>query len=152
MVIFRRIQYSNVFIFFRLRKRRSIKCIRKWWEYGVPSKMPEAASGGRGCHASCVRTHLNLSSCSWQQFCLIVPCFFYRNLTLVVCINGGLGPQIFPSFFSLFNTPILLLKLSICSFLILFILLIHSFHNNNINFHNVLEKFVALNPYLYILR
>ena len=31
---------------------------------------------GRGCHASCVRTHLHyLFSCFWQHFCLIMSCF-----------------------------------------------------------------------------
>ena len=42
-----------------------------------------AAYSGKGCHASCVRTHLHyLFSCFWQHFCLTVSCFICRNLTL----------------------------------------------------------------------
>ena len=45
-------------------------------------QMLTATYMGRGCHASLVRTHLHRFSCFWQNVCLIVSCFIYRNLTL----------------------------------------------------------------------
>ena len=51
-----------------------------------PFKMRTAAYRGRGCHASCLPTHLfmftYLNSCLWQHFCLIASYFICKNLTL----------------------------------------------------------------------
>ena len=45
--------------------------------------MRRAAYRVRGCHVLCVRTHLHfLFLYFWQHFCLIVSCFFGRNLAL----------------------------------------------------------------------
>ena len=57
----------------------------------------------------------------------------------VVCISGGLDHFSDPFFLILFFLTFLL-KLSICKFLTLFILLIHSFYTNNINFLNTLAQ------------
>ena len=47
------------------------------------SKMRTVAYRGTGCHTLCVRTHLlDLFSCFWQHFCLIVSSFICRNLIL----------------------------------------------------------------------
>ena len=47
------------------------------------STIPTVAYRGRECHASCVLMHLHyFFSCFWQHFCLIVPRFICRNLTL----------------------------------------------------------------------
>ena len=52
--------------------------VTRGMEGGHP-KCVQVRTGGEGYHASCVRTHLHhLFSC----FCLMVPCFICRNLTL----------------------------------------------------------------------
>ena len=58
------------------------------------------------------------------------------NKYAVVCINGSARPHFRPHFFRFFNIVAFLLKLSIRKFLTPFILLIHSFYTNNINFLN----------------
>ena len=74
----------------------------------------------------------------WNWFC------YYSDLISVVCINGGSSPLFFRFFFSLFNTLIFLLKIEYLQFPTLLILLIHSFHNNNINFSKHSRKKSAL--------
>ena len=45
--------------------------------------MRRAVYSRKGCHASCVRSHLRyFFSYFWQYFCLIVSCFTCRNFTL----------------------------------------------------------------------
>ena len=51
--------------------------------------------------------------------------------------------------FRFFNTVVFLLKLSIPKFLTLFILLIHSFYTNNINFLNILRKSGLAPPFIH---
>ena len=63
----------------------------------------------------------------------------------VVCINGGTSALFLP-FFKLLISLFFILKSSICKFCTLFILLIHSFHTNNINFLNFSRKRFAGTP------
>ena len=53
------------------------------------------------------------------------------------------------TFFRFLIFSFFLLKLSIRKFLTLFILLIHSFHTNNINFLNILRKSVLKSPFIH---
>ena len=71
------------------------------------------------------------------------------NKYAVVCINAGARPHFRPHFFRFFNIVAFLLKLSIRKFLTPFILLIHSFYTNNINFLNILRKSGLVPPFIH---
>ena len=58
----------------------------------------------------------------------------------------GSGDTLFEDFLDFLILLFFLLKLSIFKFLTLFILLIHSFYTNNINFLNILRKVCILTP------
>ena len=58
----------------------------------------------------------------------------------------GSGDTLFEDFLDFLILLFFLLKLSIFKFLTLFILLIHSFYTNNINFLNILRKVCTLTP------
>ena len=68
---------------------------------------------------------------------------------IVVCINGNARTTFWRHFFSFLILLFFLLKLSTCKFLSLFILLIHSFYINNINFLNILQKVVVSPPFIH---
>ena len=101
------------------------KCIYMFFGWERSHQLNRYATGGRigergrggGSHPKCVKlrigggsvirtsylrlilTHLHyLYSCFWQHFCLIVPCFICRNLTLslmkkdVFIRNGHFSP------------------------------------------------------------
>ena len=58
----------------------------------------------------------------------------------------GSGDTLFEDFLDFLILLFFLLKLSIFKFLTLFILLIHSFYTNNINFLNILRKVCIPTP------
>ena len=90
----------RMFLCFQLRKAPSITYVRNW--QGMSSKMRTTVYRGKGCHASCVRTHLHyLFSYFWQHFYPIVSRFVYGNLTLsllkkdVFVRNGYFSPSLY---------------------------------------------------------
>ena len=80
-----------------LRKGSSIKYVHNWrGDKGGSDEMRTSAYRGRGCHGSCVRTHLHYAfSCFWQHFCLIVYDFICRNLTLPLFKNDVCQKRLF---------------------------------------------------------
>ena len=87
MFMFQCVHYMNVAICY-FGWRSGLQLIiyaignRLGWVTGSPKKRT-ATYRDRCCHASCVRTHLHyLFLCFWQHFCLIVSCYFCRNLNL----------------------------------------------------------------------
>ena len=90
-----------------------------------------------------------LTTDSWKKIVFFLQRF--ANITFVWTIHlfyqcssmykWGFGDTIFRHFFT---------KIEYLQFFTLFILLIYSFHTNNINFLNILWKMVSPNPHLYI--
>ena len=98
-------------------------------------------------------TYLKKAIFLWELTGIFKRYFWYSMVILAQSsmYNWGFWHIFFRLLFSFLISLFFLLKLSICKFLTLFILHIHSVYNNKINFLNIPPKKVRSNPQLYIL-